>query len=77
MVKLIMPLCSSEARGSIAGILTFSMRASGAQVRYQKKQRDVITEARTAQREKFVIAKNWWHELDEAEQDEWKILGNI
>ena len=76
MVKVIMPLCSSEARGTIAGFLTFSMRASGAQVRYQKKQKDVITEARTAQREKFITSKDWWHELTDEEQEEWNILGN-
>lgn len=38
MVKLAGPLMSQEARGSIAGNLTFSERKSGSQVRWQKKQ---------------------------------------
>lgn len=58
MVKLVGPLCSFEARGTIAKNLTFSMRKSGSQVRWQKKQKDKITTARTTQRDKFIEAKN-------------------
>lgn len=56
MAKLQAPLHSISARGTIAKNLTFSMRKSGAQVRWQKKQKDVETSARTVQRDKFKVA---------------------
>lgn len=60
MVKLFMPLQSLTARGTIGGVLTFSERKSGSQVRYQIKQKDIITTARTTQRNKFITAKEMW-----------------
>jgi hypothetical protein len=63
-MKLIGPLHSHQARGTIAGNLTFSQRKSGAQVRWQKKQKDVITPARTAQRDEFLSARDSWFILD-------------
>lgn len=64
MTKLVAPLCSFSARGTIAGNLTFSERASGSQVRWQRKQKDVVTAARTAQRTKFLEARDCWFSLD-------------
>ncbi len=64
MAKLKGPLCSHSASGTIAGNLTFSDRKSGPQVRWQKKQKDVITAGRTAQRNKFLDCKTSWNLLD-------------
>jgi hypothetical protein len=59
-MRLIGPLHSETARGTFGGLLTFSERKSGSQVRFQRKQKDVITSARTAQRAKFLLAKEMW-----------------
>jgi hypothetical protein len=56
MVKVLQPLLSVEASGSIAHFLTFSNRNSGQQCRWQKKQKDVITDLRTIQRADFLNA---------------------
>lgn len=64
MVKLRGPLHSQSASGTIAGNLTFSRRKSGQQVRWQRKQKDVITAGRTAQRNKFLDCKDSWNLLD-------------
>jgi len=64
MAKLYRPLLSESASGTIAKNLTFSERGSGSQVRWQKKQKDVLTEAREAQREKFLEARDSWKVLD-------------
>lgn len=55
-----MPLHSLTARGTIAGALTFSLRQSGQQARWQKKQNDVSTPARLAQRAKFLEGRDSW-----------------
>jgi len=60
MVKLIGPLQSFEAWGSLKDNIVFSRRKSGSQVRYQRKQKDRITSARTAQRDKFSQATEMW-----------------
>jgi hypothetical protein len=60
MAKLKGPLLSLSASGTIADLLTFSERKSGSQVRFQKKQEDVITSGRTAQRQKFTTARDSW-----------------
>lgn len=60
MAKLNLPLHSLKARGTIGKYLTFSERKSGSQVRWQKKQKDVITEARINQRAKFLLARDSW-----------------
>jgi len=59
-MKVIGPLLSLEARGRFAGVLTFSQRKSGSQVRFQRQQKDVITSSRTTQRNKFIQAKEMW-----------------
>jgi len=64
MAKLYKPLMSATAHGTIAGNLTFSERKSGSQVRWQKKQNDVETSARTAQRAKFSDALASWKILE-------------
>lgn len=59
-MKVFGPMHSDAAHGTFGGVLTFSERASGAQVRFQRKQKDVITSARTTQRNKFITAKEMW-----------------
>jgi hypothetical protein len=76
MVKIIGPLHSDSASGGLASVLTFSNRKSGPQVRFQRKQKDVITTLRTAQRSKFSLAISWWNLLDSSEKQEWNVLTN-
>ena len=63
-MKITGPLHSASASGTFGGLLTFSERNSGSQVRFQKKQTDKITSARTAQRAKFLVAKEMWQLQD-------------
>jgi hypothetical protein len=71
MVKIKSPLMSERASGTIGGVLTFSHRATGAQVRTQKKQKDVITTARTEQRTKYSEAVEAWNGLTPTEKSNW------
>jgi len=71
MVKVKGPLFSLNASGSVGDLMTFSARKSGPQVRYQKKQKDVITDDRTTQRGYFQEAFEHWLTLTEEEQEEW------
>jgi hypothetical protein len=52
-MKVIGPLLSQEAKGTIGDVITFSKRKTGQMARYQRKQRDVLTISRTEQRQKF------------------------
>ena len=63
MAKIALPLMSLRASGSIANFLTFSKRDSGQQVRWQKKQSDLISAKRILQRAKFLsasISSRFW-----------------
>lgn len=62
---------SESASGTVAGMLTFSRRNSGNQVRFQKKQKDVITSARTLQRNKYKQAIAAWNELTGPQKAQW------
>lgn len=62
---------SQSASGTIAGNITFSKRASGQQVRFQNKQKDKITSARTEQRDKFSDAVDAWNLLTPTEKRSW------
>ena len=55
-MKIISPLISNRASGRIAARLVFSDRRTGAQARWQKGQKDKLTEAREARRFGFSIA---------------------
>jgi hypothetical protein len=59
-MKIIGALHSDSASGTFGGLLTFSQRKSGQQVRFQRKQKDVSTSLREAQRAKFLVAKDMW-----------------
>ena len=55
------PLFSQSASGTIANAITFSNRKSGQQVRFQRKQKDVATPLRIAQRNDFLNAVDRWN----------------
>jgi hypothetical protein len=74
MVKITGPLHSDTASGTIADVLTFSQRASGQQVRYQKKQKDVSSAARVVQRAKFNLGLRMWQLLPDNEKNYWTIV---
>lgn len=63
-MKVFGPMHSDSARGTFGGLLTFSERKSGSQVRFQRKQKDKITPARTAQRNKFLQAQEMWRLME-------------
>lgn len=62
---------SESASGTFGKVLTFSKRKSGQQVRFQKKQKDVISENRTLQRDKYLLAVGAWNGLTPAEKSQW------
>jgi len=64
MAKTFSPLFSMSASGRFADLLTFSMRKTGSQVRYQRKQKDRLTAPRIEQRVRFLLARDSWHGLD-------------
>ena len=76
MTKLVAPLLSLGAHGTLGDALTYSKRASGSQVRFQKKQKYAATTTQENQRGYFQKAVAWWHDLTPSEQLEWREEGN-
>jgi len=74
MAKVRGPLLSQTAQGSIHKNITFSVRKSGQQVRFQNKQSDVITSARIFHRSNYRLSVNAWNILNDAEKLDWKNL---
>ena len=74
MAKVKSPLFSLSASGMIGPRLTFSERKSGSQVRIQKAQKDRITPARTAQREKYSLGLDLWDSLSDNEKAYWSLM---
>lgn len=72
MAKLFGPVHSESASGSIGESLTYSQRNSGAQVRYQRKQKDFLSVLRTAQRAKFSLGLDLWNSMPDVEKNYWK-----
>lgn len=68
MAKLIGPLFSIAAHGTIGKAVTYSRRPTHNHARYQKKQKDRYTLARDLQRIKFGIASRIWANLTEEEK---------
>ncbi len=71
MAKTSGPLLSEAAHGTIGGILTYSKKAIVKQVRFQKKQADVLTAPRVAQRALLTAAVDTWHLLSASEKETW------
>jgi len=63
-MKIKSPLFSQSVSGTIADAITFSNRKSGPQVRFQRKQKDVLTAPRTTQRADFLNAVDRWNAKD-------------
>jgi len=74
MAKLTQPLMSTAAHGSLGPALTFSKRATGNQVRYQKKPKDVLTVAGALWRTKYAAGAARWHNYSDAMKEQWNIL---
>lgn len=67
---------SVTAQGSIAGNLTFSIRKSGQQARFQRKQRDYVSTARAAQRAKYQTVVAAWRALSPTEKAVYDVLAD-
>jgi len=74
MAKIIGPLFSNTASGSIGPRLTFSVRKSGQQARFQRAQKDVNSDSQNTQRGRYTSAVSWWKILTAAEKIEWMSL---
>ncbi len=74
MPKIIGPLFSESASGSVSPVLTFSRRKSGQQVRYQRKQKDVLTADRITARSAYSMAVASWNLLSLAEKNYYNVL---
>lgn len=72
MTKIKYPLHSLSASGSICQKITFSVRDSGQQVRWQKKQLNIVTEARLEARSAYSNAVIAWRLLSDSEKQSWK-----
>jgi hypothetical protein len=64
MAKTTLPLMSESAHGTIGGVLTFSLRGSGQQVRYQKKQKNAPSADQLVARAVYADACLAWKALE-------------
>jgi len=71
MAKLECPLLSQDAHGTIGGVLTFSKRKTGNQVRHQLKQKDYENANREPIREAFALGVELWGSLPQDEKGLW------
>jgi hypothetical protein len=71
MAKLIGPLMSQAAHGTVGGVLTYSRKSSKNIGRYQRKQHDVLTLSRKIQRGYFKDAANTWGLLSPTQKALW------
>ena len=74
MAKLTGPLLSFTASGSVGPSMTFSARKSGPQVRYQRKQADLVTADRTTERDYFIEAYEHWNTLSGEDKAQWDVF---
>lgn len=74
MSKVKGPLGSLAAHGSVAGVLTFSVRKSGQQVRFQQKQKDAQSAGQLVQRADYLLAVKSWNEMSLEDKEVWKTL---
>lgn len=73
MTKLVAPLGSYSASGKLANVLTYSSRASGNQVRFQRVPKDKLTPARIRARYAYKTAVQGWNSLSPSEQSAFNI----
>jgi len=74
MAKLQGPLLSVSASGSIGTGLTYSSRRSGAQVRFQRKQKDITTPGRVIVRGNYQLGLVLWNALPSEEKAYWNTM---
>ena len=74
MAKVNGPLFSIAAHGTLGSAITFSQRKSSNQVRFQKIQKDFVSNARALQRIKFRIASQIYSNLTQEQKDTLKDL---
>lgn len=74
MAKLVGPLLSESAHGSMGPRLVYSQRKNVSQVRFQRPQKDYTNANRLAQRVRFWAAIQWWHDLNTNEKAMWNTL---
>lgn len=72
MAKVKYPLLSEAARGTIVGGLTFSLRNTGQQVRFQTSPADYESLARKTQRDAFRLGIELWNYLPSEEKAYWQ-----
>ena len=72
MAKLIGPLFSESAHGSISKRLTYSKRKSGNQARFQRANHDYNSTSQQTQRALFLVALGKWNSLTNAHQTLWR-----
>jgi hypothetical protein len=68
-MKLSAPLYSFTARGRVTPALTFSQRTSGAQVRFQRNQKDYLNAGRTGARAIYQAGVAFWNVLEQDIKD--------
>ena len=71
MAKLVGPLLSLSAHGTLGKALTYSKRKSGAQVRFQRGQKDFVSAAREPVREAYQLGVELWNYLPADEKAYW------
>jgi len=71
MAKLLAPLLSHAAHGTIGGVLTYSNRNTCKQCRYQKKQADYESAARKTVRDAYRAGIELWNYLTGQEKAYW------
>lgn len=64
MAKATLPLMSESAKGTIGGVLTFSVRGSGQQVRFQRKQKNAPSAGQLAARSVYADACLAWYLME-------------
>lgn len=64
MAKVTLPLLSESAQGSVGGVLTFSVRGSGQQVRYQRKQKNLPSADQVVARAVYADACLAWYLME-------------
>jgi len=71
MAKLKGPLLSINAHGSIGKRITYSQRASGNQVRFQRANHDRKSASQLSERTLFLEALGKWDDLTNSQKEQW------
>lgn len=72
MARVILPLMSHEAHGTIAGGMTFATNKGGQYVKITTPKKDPRTPAQVKVRQAYGEIATEWKELNEDERGEWR-----